>query len=496
MLSNYNKTGFAFALIIILVIFIGIFSVHTVRTLSVETDRLYNHPFAVSNAARDIKINMVSMHRYMKDVVLAQNNVELETANTLVNQHEEKVFGNFRIIFDRFLGDKDIIHRVYQSFVLWREIRHEVMSLKRAGHSDEAALITKGKGADHVQLLTNQTDELVDFAAAKAFEFHLNSQENKDRSMIVMGVLATTACLVSFAIAIFILRGQKDSIAEIKKRSHLIDQNIMIANLNTDGEVKEITNALCRYLEILRPDILHTQSHFFLSDEEKGNLEMHIWHLLKTGLQWSGEIKKNRLDGGVKWAKMTILPNLNSHYEIDGYTCILQDMTSKKLSMTDNLTTLGNRRQYDEILDRELSLAKRHGTYLTLAILDIDFFKLFNDKYGHPQGDIALAKVGKAIVSCMRRPNDYTFRIGGEEFAVLFSATNREDSRLFLESIRHQVEILNIIHENSSVSDHMTISIGGTTVNGSSLESAELLYIDADKALYMAKEVRNQTVMA
>lgn len=496
MLNKLNKTNIGFALIITLVMFSSVFSIHTIKTISAETERLYVHPFTVSNAAREIKINMVSMHRDMKDVALADNDEQLNKASAQVDAHEKEAFNNFEIIFERFLGDKAKIHRVYQSFVAWREIRNEVIALRRAGDAEAAAEVTKGKGADHVRRLTAQTQELVDYAAFKAAQFRQRSKENADRSILIMSALLSLSTMMVLAIAIYILRDQRRSDREIKKRSHLIDQNIMIASLNTDGNVTEISNAMCRYLEMPYGDVLGTPSHLFITEDNADELQQAIWRYLKTGSSWTGEIKRVSLSGFVKWAKMTVLPDLDNNFHIVGYTCILQDLTSKKQSLTDNLTTLGNRRQYEETLEREVNLAKRNDTYLTLAILDIDFFKNYNDLYGHPEGDTALARVAKAIISCMRRPNDYTFRIGGEEFAVLFSSTEREDSRIFLDGIRQCVENLNIPHADSKVSDHLTISIGGATLRGTSLADGEHLYIEADKALYMAKETRNQTVMA
>lgn len=496
MLNKINKMNIGFFLMIGLVIFIGAFCVHTVKSISAETERLYKHPFTVSNAAREIKINLISMHRYMKDVALAQNAEQVQVASSLVDAHEDKVFANFRIIFDRYLGEKDNIHRVYQSFLSWRHIRSEVIALKRAGHADQAAEITKGKGADHVQLLTAQTQELVDFAASKAAEFRKASQDRARESVILMIALAGVVVVFAFAIAVYVVRSQKRSDIEMRKRAHLIDQNIMIAHLDTDGVVVEISNSLCRYLEILRPAILGTPSGFFIQGEQSKDVQESIWRNLKTGAQWSGEIKQTTSAGETRWAKMTVVPSLNDNYEAEGYSCILQDMTSKKLSLTDNLTALGNRRQYEETLEREIGLAKRNDTYLTLAIVDIDFFKKYNDRYGHPQGDVALARVGKAIVSCMRRPNDYTFRIGGEEFAVLFTSEGPEFSRTFLDGIRIAVEDMHIAHAASTISDHLTISIGGVVMKGDALLDAEHFYIEADKALYLAKENRNQTVMA
>ncbi|MCW8916045.1 MAG: diguanylate cyclase [Magnetovibrio sp.] len=495
-MSIYNRTALGFALVILLVVTIGIFSVLTVKSLTVETERLYKHPFTVSNAARDIDMNLVSMHRYMKDVVLSQNNAELEKAIGQVNQHEKNVFNSFNTIFERYLGNKEQILKVYQSFISWRDIRAEVIALKRMGKSDAAAQITKGKGARHVHLLSAQTHELVDFAANKATEFRDKSRNNERQGIIVLAVLSTLACVLSVTIAIYIIRRQAFAAEEIKKRSHLIDQNIMIAQLDIHGNVTSISNALCRFLEYLPDEIINTPSHFFIAPEYNDvDLEDSIWRVLKTGTQWQNEIKYITQSGYTKWAKLTVVPNVNKDYDIEGYTCLLQDMTSKKMSLTDNLTTLGNRRQYEDVLAHEIRLAKRNDSYLTLAILDIDFFKNYNDLYGHPQGDAALAQVSKAILSCMRRPNDFTFRIGGEEFAILFSSTGPDDARAFLDNIRHCVKVLEIAHAASKVSEFLTVSIGGTTLKGSAIRDGEHMYIDADKALYLAKETRNMTVM-
>lgn len=494
-MSIYNRTTLGFALIIILVMSIGVFSVFTVKSLTVETERLYKHPFTVSNAARDIDMNLVSMHRYMKDVVLAQNDAELEKAIRLVNEHEERVFSSFNTIFDRYLGNKEQILTVYHSFISWRDIRAEVIALKRMGKFEAAAKITKGKGARHVQLLSDQTHELVDFAANKATEFRDKSRKGERQAIIVMTTLSVLACTLSLGIAIYIVRRQIFSAKEIKKRSHLIDQNILIAQLDTQGNITSISNALCRFLEFLPDELINTPSHFFASSEYNNDLEETIWRVLKTGTQWQSEIKHVTLSGYTKWAKLTVLPNLDNNFDVEGYTCLLQDLTSKKMSLTDNLTTLGNRRQYEEVLAHEIRLAKRNNTFLTLAILDIDYFKNYNDLYGHPQGDEALAQVGKTILSCMRRPNDYTFRIGGEEFAILFSSNGPDDARLFLENIRHSVELLQLPHNASKLSRFLTVSIGGATLKGSAISDGEHLYIDADKALYLAKETRNTTVV-
>ncbi|MEW8508461.1 MAG: GGDEF domain-containing protein, partial [Candidatus Thiodiazotropha sp.] len=147
------------------------------------------------------------------------------------------------------------------------------------------------------------------------------------------------------------------------------------------------------------------------------------------------------------------------------------------------------------VIDHEVRMARRHETNLTLAIIDVDHFKKYNDKYGHPAGDEALAAISQTILSKMRRPSDYAFRLGGEEFALVFTELGRAESNDFLDNIRHSIESLNIPHATNTASEYISISIGAVTANGRSILDAEQFYSEADKALYMAKNNRNCTVI-
>ena len=199
-------------------------------------------------------------------------------------------------------------------------------------------------------------------------------------------------------------------------------------------------------------------------------------------------------NGDVLWAVSSIIPFFDECYQVEGYTNILHDLTSKKLATIDKLTGLLNRRSYDEILTDQISLAVRNNLPISLAILDIDYFKRFNDSYGHPEGDVALKKVSSVLLKCLQRPSDFVFRIGGEEFAVLISGLNKQKIENYLNNIREKIQGLKIANKNSSVCPHLTISIGAVVlVEGALNEQA--LYKLADKALYEAKVKRNTVLV-
>lgn len=159
----------------------------------------------------------------------------------------------------------------------------------------------------------------------------------------------------------------------------------------------------------------------------------------------------------------------------------------------DAVTGISNRRYFDSIIAIEWNRALRIGNYLSLIMVDIDFFKNYNDTYGHQAGDVCLRRVANTLSGTVKRAGDITARYGGEEFAIILPDTSREDSALVSEKLRKNIESLGIVHESSSVSDKVTISLGYASVIPSRKSSPDDLIIMADRALYQAKKGgRNQ----
>jgi len=166
-------------------------------------------------------------------------------------------------------------------------------------------------------------------------------------------------------------------------------------------------------------------------------------------------------------------------------------IANKKLenaSYTDSLTSLHNRRYFNFIYERELKRAKRNKNYITFMMLDIDFFKQYNDTYGHVEGDFALKSVAKVLQDTLRRPSDYVFRLGGEEFGVLLSETDESHSARLARDICNAVRAREIKHKASKVNEYLTISVGVVCVKADDKLDEELLISRADEMLYRAKE--------
>lgn len=160
-------------------------------------------------------------------------------------------------------------------------------------------------------------------------------------------------------------------------------------------------------------------------------------------------------------------------------------------STTDALTALPNRRKFDECVARMLAIHQRHGRGGALVLVDVDFFKRYNDSYGHPAGDQALQAVARCLSAVARRPEDLAARLGGEEFALLLEAVDLAGAMAVAQQACAAVQALGLAHRASEVQPVLTISCGVAPLRAG--DSAELLYSRADQALYRAKSAgRNQ----
>lgn len=167
------------------------------------------------------------------------------------------------------------------------------------------------------------------------------------------------------------------------------------------------------------------------------------------------------------------------------------------LAVHDGMTGIYNRRYFDETLAREWKRTMREKAPLSLIMLDIDYFKKYNDTYGHQAGDECLRQVATTISGALRRPADMAARYGGEEFVVVLPNLKLEDSAKFGETIRAKIEALKMEHKQSDANPFITVSLGIASVVPSSISSYEELVGAADKALYSAKNKgRNRVCVA
>ncbi|MCX7822549.1 MAG: PleD family two-component system response regulator [Syntrophobacterales bacterium] len=173
---------------------------------------------------------------------------------------------------------------------------------------------------------------------------------------------------------------------------------------------------------------------------------------------------------------------IKTHLELKRKTDLLEDLSNK-----DGLTGLFNRRKFDDFIAYEWKRAIRNRNPLSIFLIDIDYFKLFNDHYGHLAGDECLKKIASALLSVFRRATDFVARYGGEEFAVVLPDTDIETALNLANKTRTYIENLRIEHLYSPIAPYVTVSIGVAAMVPLFGCDYHLLVDAADRALYEAK---------
>ncbi len=165
--------------------------------------------------------------------------------------------------------------------------------------------------------------------------------------------------------------------------------------------------------------------------------------------------------------------------------------TNKKLeelTYIDSLTGIFNRRKFDEVFEKQINLAERHNTLINFIMLDLDNFKSYNDTYGHQEGDNVLKQVSITLNTMLGRPDDYLFRIGGEEFGILYHSDDEKKAFHFADNIRQNIEDLHIEHKKNSIHKRVTASLGLLTIKNNH-KDARSIYSQTDALLYEAKKI-------
>ncbi|MGJ0364105.1 cache domain-containing protein [Aliarcobacter cryaerophilus] len=270
---------------------------------------------------------------------------------------------------------------------------------------------------------------------------------------------------------------------------NIVNQNVIISSTNIQGVITEVSEAFCEISGYKKDELIGKSHNIVRHPNTPTSFYKEMWNTLLSKKEWRGEIKNLAKNGDIYWIYAIITPILKNS-EIIGFTSIKSNITNKKhieeLSITDELTKIYNRRFFNIKIEEEINRAKRDKKELCLIILDIDFFKQYNDTYGHPQGDIVIKSVANVLKNRTNRADDFAFRVGGEEFVII---THIEKDKVlnYANSIKDDIENLKIEHRGNKASKYVTISLGVVCKNAIEINSSEELYKEADDNLYEAK---------
>lgn len=286
---------------------------------------------------------------------------------------------------------------------------------------------------------------------------------------------------------------------ELQDYVDIVDKYVITSSTDKHGVITSSSEFFCNISGYSREELIGRSHNIVRHPDMPRSLYDDLWQTIKSGTTWQGEIKNRRKDGESYWVHAYISPQFDDEGEISGFTAIRQDITDRKkieaISITDELTGLYNRRHFNETFPVELARASRHNMTFALMIMDVDYFKKYNDSLGHQMGDRALMEIGVVLKNRLKRCDDLAFRLGGEEFGGIFVVSKIQDAYIIAEDIRNGIESLFIEHPMSEVSPYVTVSIGLYTVTSGEGKTPDMneIYRLADEALYRAKaEGRNR----
>ena len=303
-----------------------------------------------------------------------------------------------------------------------------------------------------------------------------------------------------FLLIIFIISLKNRQInninSQMKKYIKIVDENVLTSSTDLDGNITYASEAFCEISGYSKDELIGTNHRIIRHPDMKEFTYKELWETITSGKTWKGEIKNKKKNGDYYWVKACISPVFDNKGEIISYTAVREDITDKKtieeISITDGLTNIYNRRYFDEIFPKIINEAKRKNELIAFLFMDIDHFKQYNDNYGHQKGDEVLINFAACLKQSLHRSSDYTFRLGGEEFAVVYQMETKEKAVEFANNLRKNIENLKIEHKYSSVSSYITASMGLICKNANEIVIDEI-YKQADDLLYQAKRSgRNQ----
>ncbi len=278
-----------------------------------------------------------------------------------------------------------------------------------------------------------------------------------------------------------------------------------------DFTIKRINASLLRFLNIDETEAVGKKCHDVMTSSWCSTPNCPLTRLLAGHDAFEMDIKRRRRDDADVPFIFSATPFRGIDGSVIGMVAHFKDITERKyaenmlkeanqrlerLSASDGLTQVANRRCFDQTLTREWNRLRRMQEPLSLIMCDVDFFKLFNDTYGHQGGDDCLKAVAGALSATANRGGDCIARYGGEEFAVILPSTPADGALYVAENIRQAVERLAIAHAKSQAAPYVTLSLGVATAVPSETGGPEQLIKCADTALYTAKSSgRNRAVL-
>jgi PAS domain S-box-containing protein len=382
--------GFILTLLVI-VLFSG-FALYEARELAQAANKMYNHPLAVSNALRDIKININAIHRSMKDVVLAKTPEQINSSLEKVNKYEQESFECFALVQERFLGDENYVLSVLKDFEDWKTIRNEVIKLTKKGKLDDAIAITTGKGLKHIDMINSGADGktglnyLMNYANDKAEEFQNNAKLREKRAIIQIIIILVSAIISTFFVMLLLSQSLKTARRLEKSEERLKlsqklanigswDRNIVKNRIRWSETVKHIfgfaENAAPEFYDVFL-QIIHPEDRDLVINSVNSCIEQKK--------DYEIEYRITTAKGTMRWVYETGNVLFNKKGKPIRMLGMVRDITERKITEMKSIKHLAEVERSNEDLNDFAAIVSHdlREPLMTIAA----FLQLINKKYG------------------------------------------------------------------------------------------------------------------
>ncbi len=381
---------------------------------------------------------------------------------------------------------------------------------KMFGHSENEAL---GHFLD--KLIPVDKETLIQCTRAGTMSISLGNEQGQKIKCDI--TYAPILSLQAEKLGIALLAINISEKTQLKQRKQQIEEIFGVApigmyHVNLDGKITMVNSEYAWMLGFESSDAVLNHVKDFKTqvffDQEKA--KEFMFNIFEADQIISFRCRLKKKDNSYLWALCYAKTTQNKFGRIDGFNGFSVDISAtvrteqalekankqlKILSGIDGLTQIPNRRKFDEYLASEWGRHIREKNHLSVIMCDIDFFKYYNDTYGHQAGDECLQQVARAIHDSSCRSSDLIARYGGEEFVLILPNTDMKGAKVVAERVRTSVKNLKIDHKSSTINQYVTLSLGiAATIKGQNTSAKSLVAL-ADKALYEAKEGgRNQSI--
>lgn len=396
-------------IIISLVLLIGVISFYTVTQLSLLTEKLYQHPYEVSNAARNIQVETMNIKLELSDILHLlehvtssegdteneYDNFNIKAAVSAIDRSENNIRRYFKIIFEKYLGDKKDIKEAFDTFASWKPIRDNVIYLLQEGKIKEAEEVLHGKGKAHTEKIDDNIHNIMDFAHNKAKILHQKALQKKDSSLILISSITLFSIFMSILVSIILTRNishplkqlflitdkinqgnfdicntkaeqsilersdeigtlyksfeaiinflilpyndiiksdrnLKEKTGEIRRLLNSFNEHVIASKTDTKGRIIYVSGAFSKISGFSKEELIGAMQSVIRHPDTSVDLFKELWKTIKSGKEWSGEIKNKTKNGDYFWIYAHISPDIDSNGKVVGYNAINQDITAQK----------------------------------------------------------------------------------------------------------------------------------------------------------------------